>query len=532
MSSVLVIGAGLSGLAASEVLLDAGLSVTIVDAFPVPGGRVASFDVHTNVAGLVAGDVVEHGLHGWFQHYHALYGLMSRAGLEKPAFGGTGVHFWYPDHGHFTIPGGQLAWLFHALRLPESLRGSRAQALAAFGRLIGNLDSALANPELTDRDTAAALLARFGVPEPAVRTIFRPCLFSLTSLPLEELSALELLRWLSKILPDPRIRCLEGGATPAMCAPIAAYLGQRGADIRLGVEVRRLALDSDGRARLELAQAPDRTGVRHVLVPGFTPAIPPDPAVFDAVISTLPPDRLLAVSTDETRSHPVLRRIAELRNVHPLSVRLWFERALSGTGTDYVLSSGTVFDVLRPTPEPRRYSGIHLLDVLVDNIETHLPEIPYTGERYLSPGPQEARVLERVLADLERLYPGEIRDNRVLRRFVHTREGIIAARPGTWPSRPPQYLESPYFFLAGDFTRQAHGVCMEGAVRSGQLAARSLLAGRQTDDTPGAFDQLTHSARAAWDRWPTALLTRPLRRRAEPRRADSRPPGSDPDGWS
>jgi hypothetical protein len=64
---------------------------------------------------------------------------------------------------------------------------------------------------------------------------------------------------------------------------------------------------------------------------------------------------------------------------------------------------------------------------------------------------------------------------------------------------------------------------MEGAVRSGQLAARSLLAGRQVRDAAGAFDQLTRSV--------TGLLTRPLRRRA-PRRADSPPPGSDRDGWS
>ncbi|HMJ12323.1 MAG TPA: FAD-dependent oxidoreductase, partial [Polyangiaceae bacterium] len=271
--------------------------------------------------------------------------------------------------------------------------------------------------------------------------------------------------------------------------------------------------------------------LRHVLVPGFTPARPPDPASFDAVISTLPPDRLLAVSDRETRQHPIFRRLAQLTNVHPLSVRLWFERPVNTSGTDYVLSSGTVFDVLRPTPERQRYAGIHLIDLLVDNIESHLPELPYDGERYLSPGHVESRVLARVLADLERVYPGEIRKNRVLRRFLHTREGIIAARPGVWSKRPPQYLGSEHFFLAGDFTRQAHGVCMEGAVRSGQLAARSLLAGRQASETPGAFQELARALRNVVDELPAAL-SGPLRGLASRPRAGSRRPGSDLDGRS
>jgi len=85
---VLVIGAGLSGLAAADRLLDHGAEVVIIDAFPRPGGRVANFDVATPVAGLIPGDVVEHGLHAWFQHYRALFELMGRAGIPKPPFAG------------------------------------------------------------------------------------------------------------------------------------------------------------------------------------------------------------------------------------------------------------------------------------------------------------------------------------------------------------------------------------------------------------------------------------------------------------
>jgi uncharacterized protein with NAD-binding domain and iron-sulfur cluster len=98
------------------------------------------------------------------------------------------------------------------------------------------------------------------------------------------------------------------------------------------------------------------------------------------------------------------------------------------------------------------------------------------------------------------MYPGQITNNRVLRRFFHTREGIVACRSGSWQKRPPQYVGSPTFVLAGDWTRQPWGACMEGAVRSGQRAARSLLAGRQVDDDPHPFAEVGHSTVSIFER--------------------------------
>ena len=474
-----MIGAGLAGLAATERLLDDGAQVVVVDSFPRPGGRTANFDVRTNVAGLVPGDVVEHGLHAWFQHYTGVYGLMARAGVPKPPFAGRGVHLWHPEQGHVTIQGGPFVWLANALRLPRGLRGSRRSALSAFGRLITYLDYALENPQHSDRESAAELFARMGVPAEAVSAVFAPCMYSLTSLPLDELSALEMLRWMAAIIPDPRIRVLQGGGTTAMCEPIMQGLRARGADFRLGVEVHRLSMDAHGRVRAELERAPDRTGLRHLLVPGFEPAEPPHPDRFDAILCTLPWERLWALCKDDSRlaAWPAIAPLQELRNVHPLTIRLWFERPIEGAEERYMLTVGTLFDVMRPTPEPERHAGVRLIDALVEDVDRHLPELGYEREAYLPPGPAHDRIVTRVRSDLERMYPGQIRDNRVLRSFLHTREGIVACRPAVWEKRPTQYVGLPNFVLAGDWTRQGWGVCMEGAVRSGQLAATALLRG-------------------------------------------------------
>jgi hypothetical protein len=499
---VLVIGAGLAGLAATERLLDAGAQVVVVDAFPRPGGRVANFDVAQPVAGLIPGDVVEHGLHAWFQHYRALFGLMERAGVAKPAFAGNGVHLFDRKYGHTTISGGPFVWLLNAMRLPAALRGERSAALAAFWRLIKLLDGALADPAATDRESAAALFARVGVPPPAAASVFGPCLYSLTSLSLDRLSALEMLRWMAAVLPDPRIRCLEGGGTSAMCEPIAQHLRARGADLRLGVEVERLSLGADRRVRVQLARAPDRTGVRHMLVPGFSPAEPPDTRDLDAIVCTLPWERLLAVSAHDPAlmELPAWTNLRRLENIHPLTIRIWFERPIAHADEHYILARGTLFDVVRPTLERERHAGVRLIDCLVEDIDTHLPELKYDRERYLPPGPVHTGILGRVLADLECMYPGQIRGNRVLRTFLHSREGIIACRPGVWPLRAPSDVGVADFRIAGDWTQHGWGVCMEGAVRSGQLAADTLVSRGAQSVRPPTYEHLTHSLMSVFDR--------------------------------
>lgn len=493
---VLVLGAGLSGLAATDKLLAAGLSVTVVDSFPLPGGRFASFEVPTEVAGLSKGDVVEHGLHAFFQHYHGLYGLMARCGLEKPPFAGDGVYFWNPRDGHYQVEGGPLFWLLRSLGLPEEIRGARGEALAALARLTTTLSASLKRTQETDQERAIDWLDRFGVPRAAVDHVFRPCMYSLTSLPLEDLSALELMRWMSAILPDPRMRALQGGGSQALCLPITEALRARGADFRFGVEVHRIGYGEDGRVQVAMEVAPDRTGLRHILVEGFEPAQPPASDEFDAVVCTLPWEKVMALSdtTLKQRIPNVFDGLAKLHNIHPLTVRLWFERPLVDTGERYILSAGTVFDVLRPTPEPHRPDGIYLVDALVENIDAHLPELGYDVERYVDPGAKESHVLDRVMGDLERLYPGQILGNRLRARFVHTREGIVACNPGVWAHRPPAHVGLPNLVLAGDYTQQPFGVCMEGATRSGQLAADALLSGRPVVPRRSAFGQVAYSA--------------------------------------
>jgi len=51
----------------------------------------------------------------------------------------------------------------------------------------------------------------------------------------------------------------------------------------------------------------------------------------------------------------------------------------------------------------------------------------------------------------------------------------FSAAPGLEQSRPESVTRFPNFFLAGDWTRSGWPATMEGAVRSGYLAAEAIV---------------------------------------------------------
>ena len=83
--------------------------------------------------------------------------------------------------------------------------------------------------------------------------------------------------------------------------------------------------------------------------------------------------------------------------------------------------------------------------------------------------------MQRYLPALVRLLPAAA-DAEVL-DFTVTREprATFRARPGTRRLRPPQRTEVPGLYLAGAWTDTGWPATMEGAVRSGLIAARAAL---------------------------------------------------------
>jgi hypothetical protein len=84
-------------------------------------------------------------------------------------------------------------------------------------------------------------------------------------------------------------------------------------------------------------------------------------------------------------------------------------------------------------------------------------------------------IRDAVLADLAEIWPSS-RAAVLLRWWVVTEHGAtFAVRPGVEALRPPQRTPVDGLFLAGDWTDTGWPATMEGAVRSGYLAAQGIM---------------------------------------------------------
>jgi uncharacterized protein with NAD-binding domain and iron-sulfur cluster len=83
-----------------------------------------------------------------------------------------------------------------------------------------------------------------------------------------------------------------------------------------------------------------------------------------------------------------------------------------------------------------------------------------------------------VTAELRNLFPAARSANVVRGRVVTEHAATFSAVPGVDRWRPKQASPLQNLFVAGDWTATGWPATMEGAVRSGYLAAQALLQAR------------------------------------------------------
>ena len=238
-SSVAIVGAGWAGLAAAVAAVEAGERVTLFEMAPQAGGRARSLAAEPGAPRL------DNGQHILIGAYTATLGLMRRVGVDPDTVllrtplalldqGGVGLRL---PTGHPVIAFTRAVWAMRHWSLRERLALSNAAAGWMLRRFrcdpawtVARLTAALplrVRAEIIDPLCVAALNTPA---EAASATVFLRVLHdALFSGP----GASDLLiprRPLAELLPEPALR----------------WLAQRGATLRTGQRVQRLAARADG----------------------------------------------------------------------------------------------------------------------------------------------------------------------------------------------------------------------------------------------------------------------------------------------
>lgn len=103
----------------------------------------------------------------------------------------------------------------------------------------------------------------------------------------------------------------------------------------------------------------------------------------------------------------------------------------------------------------------------------------------------ESEIVERVLRDVRACFPAAAEAHLVSARAVKEKRATFAPTPAFERSRPAQASDASALILAGDFTDTGWPATMEGAVRSGYLAAGAALG-------KGRDWSLARSAPSSW----------------------------------
>jgi squalene-associated FAD-dependent desaturase len=430
---VAVVGSGLAGLAAALELKRDGCRVTLLERSRLLGGKTTSFPV-----GGVEMDSGQHAILGCYTSFLELteeLGMRDDLRLQERF-----DVLMLSDRGRGRL---------RALRLPAPLHLAlpflRCRALTPGARL--QVPRALLAARRHRRDeeerTFADWLRGHGQGEAALRGFWEPFLIPALNAPFDRVSAAAGLMVVRTALLGDRRAARIGLATVPL-ARFAERAAERCDEVRLRTPVTGL-LSEGGRLRGL------RAGELEIGV--------------DAAVLAVPPDRLLRISGSEALGVTGLDSFATQPIV---DVHLWYEPP---AGTAEARSAQPATDPVWP--------GIDFAAVIGSPVQWIFAKGP--GHLCCSLSSADALILqpeERLvaLADAElRSRLPELNGATLLRGVaIRDPEATFVPAPGLHRPGPATALDN--VVLAGCWTDTGWPATMEGAVRSGREAARSLMA--------------------------------------------------------
>jgi squalene-associated FAD-dependent desaturase len=463
-----IVGGGLAGLAAAVALAERGVGVTVLESRPRLGGRASSFLDKATGTQIDNCQHVSLGCCTNFQHLCRTIGLSQLFRTERE------LYFIGRDRVVNRLAAGALPAPFHLLAAFGRTSYLSTGDLLAIGRGV----RALAAPRNSKNgcEPFADWLKRHRQTDSAIERFWMPVLVSSLSETLDRIDVASA----RKVLVDAFLANRTGWQVQIPTVPLDALYGtqltiwltSRNATVRLQAGVERLTV-SDGRATGVTLRSGEVVEADQVIL-----AVP-----HWLVLDLLPPD---------CRTHPDLAKLPELESAPISSVHLWFDRPIlfpppssrssrNGQSSAAELPHAVLIDRLSQwifnrdvlhTSESQqaRESGCSEQG----REHGHNYQVIISASRNIASRTQQ-EVIQQVVDELADVFPQAGEAELLHARLVTEHRAVFSVRPGADLCRPAQQSPVPNVQLAGDWTRTGWPSTMEGAVRSGFLAAENVL---------------------------------------------------------
>ena len=460
---MIVIGGGLAGLAAGVALADAGLRIRLFEQRPYLGGRATSY-------ALPNGEHVDNCQHvtlGCCTNLEDFYRRVGSAGKIKFF---DRLFFLDPQGRTGVMRAGMLPAPLHMTGsflsfAPLSLRDklSIARALSAILFAGGKPKDAYAGSEPM---SMLAWLQRHKQTPGAIERFWRVVLVSALDEELDRTDA----RFGIDVFWKAFLANRTGYRMGVPSVPLAelydgcrAAIEKKGGEVTLRSPVRSLRFENGA------LQAAIFDAGREESADSFVLALP-----HDRIIDLLPP----AVRA----ANPSLAHLEKLKVSSITGVHLWFDRQVTtepfitmiDTQTQWIFNKTALYSIgVGPSPPVGAQHA-------APETPSHLPEASgqylqlVISASYDLLKKSREEIIELCLKEIRQALPAAREAQLVKATVIKEATATFSPEPGVDKWRPAQETKTPGLFLAGDWTATGWPATMEGAVRSGYLAAEAV----------------------------------------------------------
>jgi zeta-carotene desaturase len=444
--SVAIVGGGLAGLAAACALSERGFRVTLFERRPYLGGRASSYE-HPGT-----GEVVDNCQHVLFKLCTNLIAFYKQIGVEDKIR-------WF-DHMTFIEPGGRRSVLKPSF-LPAPFQVTPSflsfKFLNAWDKVVLSraLASLIASQPKDDGASFQDWLQRHHQTHNAIERFWKPILVSALSEEMDRIAVPYAAQVVRESMKSSEARAMGIPSVPLTELYNAArdYITSHGGSVRLRHSVQSFLPASQG-VRLRVQDSEEE---------------------FDYAVLAVPFDSLAKLLPESADSRDLREKLSHFETASITGVHLWFDRQITDL-PHAVLLDRTIQWMFHKSmlleknsaPTSNRENG-----GAKDQPHPSYVELVVSSSRSLIEKSRQ-EIIDLALSEFREFFPAA-RDAKLVKATVIKEvNATFSPKPGIDRYRPTSQSPWPHIVLAGDWTATGWPATMEGAVRSGYIAAAEI----------------------------------------------------------